>query len=70
MCTTHTLELERPDHVGGQRLGVGQGDAHHSVGLGSPHRPVLVAFHSCSLFQPGGEQDYHQCDQFEVEKDI
>ena len=41
MCTTHTLELEGPDHVGGQLLGVGQGDAHHAVGLGAPAGPVL-----------------------------
>ena len=41
MCTTHTLQLERPDHVGGQLLGVGQGDAHHSVGLGTAAGPIL-----------------------------
>ena len=41
MCTTHTLQLERPDHVGGQLLGVGQGDAHHTVGLRAPAGPVL-----------------------------
>ena len=41
MCTTHTLQLEGPDHVGGQLLGVRQGDAHHAVGLGAPAGPVL-----------------------------
>ena len=41
MCTTHTLELERPDHVGGQFLGVRQGDAHHAVRLCSPAGPIL-----------------------------
>ena len=41
MCTTHTLQLEGPDHVGGQLLGVRQGDAHHPVGLGAPAGPVL-----------------------------
>ena len=41
MCTTHTLQLEGPDHVGGQLLGVGQGDAHHTVGLRAPAGPVL-----------------------------
>ena len=41
MCTTHTLQLEGPDHVGGQLLGVGQGDAHHPVGLCPPAGPIL-----------------------------
>ena len=41
MCTTHTLELEGPDHVGGELLGVGQGDAHHAVRLRPPAGPVL-----------------------------
>ena len=41
MCTTHTLELEGPDDVGGQFLGVGQCHAHHAVRLRAPARPVL-----------------------------
>ena len=41
MCTTHTLQLEGPDHVGGQLLGVGQGHAHHPVGLCPPAGPIL-----------------------------
>ena len=41
MCSTHTLQLEGPDHVGGQLLGVRQGDAHDAVGLGAPAGPVL-----------------------------
>ena len=41
MCCTHTLELERPDHVGGQLLGVRQRDAHHAVRLGPPAGPIL-----------------------------
>ena len=41
MCTTHTLQLKGPDHVGGKLLGVRQGDAHHPVGLGAPAGPVL-----------------------------
>ena len=41
MCTTHALQLQGADHVGGQLLGVRQGDAHHPVGLGAPAGPVL-----------------------------
>ena len=41
MCTTHTLQLERPDHVGGQLLCVRQGHAHHSVRLRPSTGPVL-----------------------------
>ena len=41
MGTTHALQLERSDDVGGQFLDVGQGDAHHAVGLGAPAGPVL-----------------------------
>ena len=41
MCTTHTLQLEGPDDIGGQFLGVGERDAHDTVGVGPPARPVL-----------------------------
>ena len=41
MCTTHALQLEGADAVGGELLRVGQGDAHHAVGLGAPGGPVL-----------------------------
>ena len=41
MCTTHTLQLEGPDHVGGQLLCVRQGHTHHSVRLRPSTGPVL-----------------------------
>ena len=41
MGTTHALQLERSDDVGGQFLDVGQGDAHHAVRLRPPAGPVL-----------------------------
>ena len=41
MCTTHALQLQGADHVGGQLLGVGQGHAHHPVCLCAPTGPVL-----------------------------
>ena len=40
-------------------LGVSERDTHHPVGLRAPHRPVLVAFHSSSLFKPGQHQHQH-----------
>ena len=43
MGTTHALQLERSDDVGGQFLDVGQGDAHHAVGLSAAARPILEA---------------------------
>ena len=41
MCTTHALQLEGPDDVGGQLLRVCQGHAHHPVGLCTSRRPIL-----------------------------
>ena len=41
MCTTHALQLQGADHVGGQLLGVSQGHAHHPVCLCAPTGPVL-----------------------------
>ena len=41
MCTTHALQLEGADDVGGELLGVRQRHAHHPVRLRPPTRPVL-----------------------------
>ena len=41
MCTTHALELEGPDHIGGEFLDISQGHTHHAIGLCSPGGPVL-----------------------------
>ena len=38
---THSLQLERPDDVGGHLLRVRQRHAHHAVRLGAARRPVL-----------------------------
>ena len=57
MCATHALQLEGPDDVGGQLLGVGQRDAHDAVGLGAAGRPVLVALDARPLLQPREHDD-------------
>ena len=41
MCTTHALQLQGADHVGGQLLGVSQGHAHHPACFCAPTGPVL-----------------------------
>ena len=41
MCTTHALELQGPDDVCGELLGVCQGHTHHPVRLCPPAGPVL-----------------------------
>ena len=41
MCTTHALELQGPDDVCGELLGVCQGHTHHPVRLSPPAGPVL-----------------------------
>ena len=40
-------------------LGVSECDAHHSIRLSSPHRPVLVAFNPRPLLQSGQHHDDH-----------
>ena len=57
MCTTHALQLEGPDHVGGQLLGVGQRHAHHPVGVRAARRPVLVALDARALLEAGEHDD-------------
>ena len=56
MCATHALQLEGAYDVGGQLLRVGQGHAHHAVGLRAAGGPVLKRkFVSCSHGQEVGQ---------------
>ena len=47
--STHSLELEGADGVGGQLLGVRQRHRHDAVGLGAAGGPVLVAFDPAAM---------------------
>ena len=52
MGTTHALQLEGADDVGGELLGVRQRHAHHAVRLRPAARPVLNTQIFLKIMQP------------------